>query len=59
VSSGQQTAEAEESRGAGERDEPNQGQDDPAVAPDVQQECPAGFGNSGIYGGSYADPTTP
>ena len=28
-------------------------------APDVQQECPATFGNSDIYGGSWADPTTP
>jgi len=27
----------------------------PAPAP--QQDCPANFGNSDIYGGSYADPT--
>jgi hypothetical protein len=44
----------------------NEGQDrdqaqgeDPPEAPDVQQECPATFGNSDIYGGSYADPSTP
>jgi hypothetical protein len=28
-----------------------------AVAPDVQQSCPANFGNSEIYGGTYPDPT--
>ncbi len=27
--------------------------------PEVQQVCPANFGNSDIYGGSYADPTSP
>jgi hypothetical protein len=26
------------------------------VAPDVQQVCPATFGNSDIYGGSYLNP---
>jgi hypothetical protein len=31
------------------------GQSPPAPAP--QQECPANFGNSDIYGGSYPDPT--
>jgi hypothetical protein len=31
------------------------GQSPPAPAP--QQDCPANFGNSDIYGGSYADPT--
>ena len=28
-----------------------------AVAPAPQQACPATFGNSDIYGGSYPDPT--
>jgi hypothetical protein len=29
----------------------------PIAAPAVQSDCPATFGNSDIYGGSYADPT--
>jgi hypothetical protein len=29
----------------------------PIGPPAVQQECPASFGNSDIFGGSYADPT--
>jgi hypothetical protein len=29
----------------------------PAGRPAIQQDCPATFGNSDIYGGSYADPT--
>ena len=57
VATGQQTAEAEEPRGESEGDEPTQGEDEPAVAPDVQQVCPATFGNSDIFGGSYPDPT--
>jgi hypothetical protein len=52
VATGQQTSEAEEPGGG----EPDQGADDPAVAPDVQQVCPATFGNSDIYGGSFANP---
>ena len=28
-----------------------------ATAPAVQEECPPNFGNSDIYGGTYADPT--
>ncbi len=31
--------------------------DSSAVPPAPQQDCPAGFGNSDIFGGSYADPT--
>ncbi len=57
LATGQQTAEAEEPRGEAKGDDPAQGEDDPAVAPDVQQVCPATFGNSDIFGGSYADPT--
>jgi hypothetical protein len=32
---------------------------DSVARPAPQQDCPAGFGNSDIVGGSYADPTTP
>jgi hypothetical protein len=31
--------------------------DTAAVAPAPQQDCPANFGNTHIYGGSYPDPT--
>jgi hypothetical protein len=59
VATGEQTADAEEPLGAegrehGDRD---QGEDEPAVAPAVQQECPATFGNSDIFGVTVGDPT--
>jgi hypothetical protein len=53
VATGAQTAEAEEPGGESQPDQPG---DDPAVAPDVQQVCPATFGNSDIYGGAYPNP---
>jgi len=57
VASGQQTAEAEEPRGEPGKDEGEP--EDVAAPPDVQQQCPAAFGNSDIYGGSWADPSAP
>jgi hypothetical protein len=51
LATGQQTAEAEEPRGADDR-EPDQ--EEEGEAPDVQQECPAAFGNSDIFGWSSA-----
>jgi hypothetical protein len=53
VATGQQTAEAEEPRGAGER-EHGKTQEEEGEAPDVQAECPANFGNSDIYGWTSA-----
>jgi hypothetical protein len=56
VATGEQTAEPEEPRGAEDRD-PDAVTEDPTDAPDVQQECPAAFGNSDIFGGAWGDPT--
>jgi hypothetical protein len=48
------SAEPEEPRGAEDR-ERDQGEDE-AEAPDVQRVCPATFGNSDIFGGSWLEP---
>jgi hypothetical protein len=58
-SSGARTAEAEEPRGEEDRMQrgPKAQEADEPTPPAVEQECPATFGNSDIYGGSYADPT--
>jgi hypothetical protein len=60
VETGQQTAEAEEPRGEEDRGNSSgrdQEEEDPAVAPPVQQSCPANFGESDIYGITVGDPT--
>jgi len=59
TASGQQTADPEEPRGLEDFERRN-GQtaepDNPAEAPPVQTDCPDGFGNSDIYGGTYLNP---
>jgi hypothetical protein len=60
VATGTQTAEAEEPRGEEERMQrgpKEEEEEEGPTPPEVQQVCPANFGNSDIYGGSYADPT--
>jgi hypothetical protein len=53
VSTGTQTAEAEEPGGESDAD----AEADEPAAPAPQQDCAAGFGDTDIYGGSYTDPT--
>ncbi|TCO48338.1 hypothetical protein EV646_104155 [Kribbella antiqua] len=58
VAAGGPVADPEEPRG--EEDIVHQlskTQEPDAVAPPVQQVCPGAFGNSDIFGGTYADPT--
>jgi hypothetical protein len=50
VATGQPTAEPEEPRGAEDRERGRDQEEDEPVAPPVQQDCPATFGNSDIYG---------
>jgi len=58
VATGRRTADAEEPRGAEAREQRGKkAQEEEPEAPAVQAECPVTFGNSDIYGGSYADPT--
>jgi hypothetical protein len=59
TATGQQTAEAEEPRGEALREHGKTADATDAESPDVQLECPPAFGNSDIYGGSYADPSAP
>jgi hypothetical protein len=55
LETGVPSAEPEEPRGAEDR-ERDQGEDEEAEAPEVQRECPATFGNSDIFGGSWPEP---
>jgi hypothetical protein len=56
VASGQQTADAEEPRGEEDLMQHGVDAEDPTTPPAVQLACPANFGESDIYGGSYPNP---
>jgi hypothetical protein len=57
VEAGGPVAEPEEPRGAEDAVHHEITQEPAAVAPPVQQVCAGTFGNSDIFGGTYADPT--
>ena len=57
VAAGGPVAEPEEPRGVEDAVHHEVTQEPEAVAPSVQQVCAGTFGNSDIFGGTYADPT--
>ena len=57
METGAPVAEPEEPRGEEDAVHHEMTQEPAAVAPPVQQVCAGTFGNSDIFGGTYADPT--
>jgi hypothetical protein len=57
VAAGGPVAEPEEPRGVEDAVHHEVTQEPEAVAPSVQQVCAGTFGNSDVFGGTYADPT--